>query len=82
MSLGRGAVDFVGQQNLGENGAFFEIKLSAGDVEDTGPQNIRGHQVWRELDTGELGLNEMSQRLGHECFGGAGHPLEQDVSSG
>ena len=68
----RGAVDFVGQQNVGEDGAFVEMKLLVALVEDGHAQNVRGQQIRRELDALEPGVNGTRERLGQGGFARAG----------
>ena len=52
--LGRGAVDFVGQQELREDRARAEAELLRLHVEDRRAGHVGGHQVGRELDAAEL----------------------------
>ena len=57
LGLGRGAVDFVGQQQVGENRPLQELKSPAAGIrvflEHVGAGDVRGHQVRRELDSPE-----------------------------
>ena len=57
LRLGRGAVDLIGKDDVGEDGAFDEPEgLLPGGVillQDLGAGDVRGHQVRRELDTAE-----------------------------
>ena len=51
LGLGRGAVDFVGQDHVGEDGAFEELELAVAGgfvlVDDLGAGDVAGHQVGR-----------------------------------
>ena len=75
------AVDLVRQQNLCENWAALQVKLAGLHVKDDCADDIRGHQIRRELDAAILGLNQMGERLRHERFGGSGYAFQQDVTA-
>ena len=53
LSFGRGAVDFVGQQNLRENGPLGQNKGIGLKIEQIGAQHVAGHQIGGELDAPE-----------------------------
>jgi len=56
LGLWRGAVDFVGQNQMGEDGPVLELELAAparGFHHDVGAQDVGRHQVRRELDAVE-----------------------------
>ncbi|OPZ13897.1 MAG: hypothetical protein BWZ10_01990 [candidate division BRC1 bacterium ADurb.BinA364] len=75
LGLGRSAVDFVRQQQIGENRAFdkLESAAAAGRVllQDVRAQNIRRHQVGRELHALELHRANIGQRAHHQRLGQA-----------
>ena len=50
LHFGRGAVDFVGQQEVVENGAGMKFELAVGRLEDVDAQEIGGQHVVGELD--------------------------------
>ena len=54
LRLRRGAVDLVGEEEVGEDRARQERELGAALVEDRGARHVGGHQVGRELDAREL----------------------------
>ena len=56
LGLGCGPVDFVGQKNLGKDRTLLKDELFAaiGLAHDRGACDIRGHEVWRELNAGEI----------------------------
>ncbi len=64
LGLGRRAVDFVGEDDVGEDGAADEAKLSAAGglvfLNDLGAGDVRGHQIGGELDAVEA----QAQRAG------------------
>jgi len=57
----RGAVDLVGQDDVGEDGALLEDKLAGVAVVDANAQDIAGEHVRGELDAGEGAVDA----LGH-----------------
>src|SRR3954469_17533315 len=77
---GRGAVDFIGEKNVGEDGPLVKLKLLLLLIVNRNPQDIRREQVGSELDALELGIDGTSENFGEGCFAGAGIVLEQDVT--
>ena len=87
LRLGRRAVDFVGQQHVGEHRAGHEREttMPGGRVvlDDVGPGHVRRHQVGRELDAREACRSrarasvEMSSVLARP-----GHAHQQTVATG
>jgi hypothetical protein len=53
LSLWRSAIDFVGEQNLGEDGPFGEGELVGLEVEKVGAEDVARHEIWGELDAAE-----------------------------
>ena len=79
LHLGRGAVDLVGQQQVGEDRAERGVELAGLLVVDARADQIGGHQVGRELDALELAADRLGQRLDRHGLGQAGHAFDQDV---
>ena len=52
LRLGRCTVEFVGQDNVGEDGTFDELELSR-LIQDLRSYDVGRHQVGSELDTAE-----------------------------
>ena len=77
----RGAVDFVGEQNVREHRAFVKMKFLILLVENGNSENVRRQQIRRELDALEFRVNGLRQRLGERGFAGAGIIFEQNVSA-
>src|SRR5207253_1279958 len=50
--------------------------------DDVGPDDVRRHQVRRELDTREGQVEPFGERLDQESLAQARHALEQDVTAG
>ncbi len=82
LRFGRGAVDFVGQQQVGEYRAAPGDELVAGHVEQRVADDIRGHQIRSELDAREFAGEGFGQRLDQQGFAQPGHALKQDVRAG
>jgi hypothetical protein len=53
LGLGRGPVDLVGQQQVGEHRPRAEVEGAAALVKDRGAGDVGGHEVGRELDAAE-----------------------------
>ena len=77
----RGAVDFVGQQDVREDRAFVKMKLLVALVENGNAENVRRQQVGRELDALELRVNGAGERLGQRGLARAGKILQQHVAA-
>ena len=56
-----GAVDFVGEQEGGEDRAFDEGELVVLEVEDVRAGDVGGHEIGRELDAVEVGAEDARQ---------------------
>ena len=77
----RGAVDFVGEDDVGEERAGVELETVLAPVEDRHADDVRGQQVRRELDAAELAVNGLGQGARQRRFADAGHVLQQDVAA-
>ncbi len=82
LDLGRGAVDLVGQDDLGEERPLLDVEVLGLLVEDHGADQVGREQVGGELDPGERGVDDLGQRAHGERLGQPGHPLQQDVPAG
>ena len=85
LCFGRGAVDFVGEQEVGEDGAFDEFEDAfLGFLiffEDVGADDVGGHEVRCELDTLEVQFADFGEGADHECFGESGNADDEAVSA-
>ena len=81
MGFGWGAVDFVGQENVGENRAALEVEAPSFKLKNLRPHNVTRHQVGGELDAAKFSVDEARQRLGKQRFGRARYAFEKDVST-
>ena len=82
LGAGRGAVDLVGQHDLGEERAGLEDELPARLMKDAGADQVAGEQVGRELDAVERTGQAAGQGLGQQRLADAGNVLEQQVAVG
>ena len=85
LRLRGGAVDFVGQQQVGEDRARWKRKRAlavVGDLEDVGADDVGGHQVGRELDAGEVELERGGEGAHEHRLAQAGQPFQQQVAVG
>jgi hypothetical protein len=65
LSLGSGAVDLVGQHQVGEDGAGLEpqrLRSPVAGLDDHAADDIGRHQVGRELDAGILQMESARER--------------------
>ena len=81
LGLGRGAVDLVGEQQVGEDRARAERELRGAGVVDQRAGDVAGHQVGRELHALGVQRQRGGQRAHQQRLGDAGHALEQHVAA-
>ena len=77
-----GAVDFVGQHNVGENRAGAEFKFARVGMIDADAQDVTGQQVGSELHALEGAVEGFRERLGQGGFADAGNIFDQQVAAG
>ena len=58
------------------------MNVDVGDVEDVRAGDVRRHQVRRELNTAEIGVDDARQRFDGQRFRRAGHAFDQRVAFG
>ena len=80
LGLAGGAVDFIGQQQVGHNCTGFEDELLGLLIVDGVADDIRRHRIGGELDT--LGVQTQNFGKGHGCGGLAdtGYVLHEDMT--
>jgi hypothetical protein len=85
LGLGRRPVDFVGQDDLGEDRPMLEAELAPprGRVvhHDIRPDDVGGHEVRRELDAVEVQAQGLRQRADQVGLAQPRHALQQRVSA-
>jgi len=77
----RSAVDFVGQQNVGKDGAFVKMEFLVVLVENRNSENVGRQQVGRKLDSFEPRVDGPGQGLGQRGFASARKIFQQDVAA-
>ena len=79
LHFGRGTVDFVGQDEVGEDGALLHVEGLCLLAVNHGAEEVGGQQVGGELDTAELGVDGVGQRSDGEGFCKSGYTLKEYV---
>ncbi len=83
LGLRWGSVDLVGEEELGEQRPLEEVEPATAGLgvflDDVGPDDVRGHQVGRELDPVEVHLQGLGDGLGHQGLAQAGDAEHQDM---
>ena len=82
LHLGRGAVDLVGQQQVGEHRPKRCVELAGLLVVNTSADQVSRHKVRCELDALEVASNGGTQALNSHCFCQARHTFDQNMASG
>ena len=80
LHLGRSTVDLVGQDEVGEDGAFLDLESLALLAVNHSAYQVGGQQVGSELDAAELGIDGLGQSSDGQCLGQSGHTFEQHVT--
>jgi hypothetical protein len=85
LGLGSGAVDFIGQHQVGEDGTGLkpqELGAVVAGFDDHAAHDIGGHQVGRELDAGIFQLQRARQGAQQGGLAQARHAFQQHVPGG
>jgi hypothetical protein len=82
LGLRRGAVDFIGQQHLGEDRARMEHEAVLFALVDGDAVDVRRQQVAGELHAVEAQAQRQRQRVGQRGLAHARHVLHQQVAAG
>jgi hypothetical protein len=77
-----GAVDFVGQQDIGEDRPFTEMELLGLGMKDRDAQDVGGEEVRGELNAMELGVEGEREGFGEGGFAGAGEVIQEHMATG
>lgn len=77
----RGAVDFVGEQDVREHRAGAELEAALFRAVDVRADDVGGQQVGRELHPPEIRVDQPGQRLRQRGLADAGHVVEQHVAA-
>ena len=82
LGLGRGPVDLVGDEDVGEHRAGPELEALDAAVPHADADDVGGQQVGRELDAAVLGVDRGGEGLGQGGLAHAGHVLDEEVALG
>ena len=77
LGAGRGAVDFVGDQHIGEDGPGIEPERPQLRIGERGPQDVAGEQVGSELYALEPATERGGERLGERGLARPGNVLDE-----
>ena len=81
LGLRRGAVDLVGEDELGHDGPRPVLEAAGLLVEDVDPGHVAGQEIGGELDALEGAADRARDRLGQDRLADAGDVLDQDVTA-
>ncbi len=79
LRLGRGAVDFIGEQDVGKNRPALELKLLFDGRVDGNSQNIRWQHVAGELHPLKTAVDGPRQSLAESSLAHSGNPFNQQM---
>ena len=80
----RGAVDLVGQDQIGEHGAGLKLQhllTALAFAQHVAADNVARHQVRRELYARKFQMQHVGQGLDQFCFAGAGNAFDEAVAT-
>ena len=81
LHLGRGPVDLVGQDQVGEDRAERHLELAELLVVDPRADDVGRHEVGRELDALELDAERVGEGLHRQRLGQSGHALDEQMAA-
>ncbi len=82
LDFGRCPVDFIGQDKVGENGAFAHGEGLFFLIVDHGAYHIRRQEVRGELNAAEIHIHRLAEGLDGQRLGQSRHAFEEDMSIG
>ena len=82
LCAGRGPVDLVGQQHVGEDWPFAKLEITEVSQVDAGSQNVAREHIGRKLQPREAAVQALGDRLGQQSFADARRVLDEEVSLG
>src|SRR5208282_2088419 len=77
----RGAIDFIGQNDVGKNRAVAEFELARFGIVDADPEDVAGKKVAGELDALESAMKGFGEGLRERGFADAGNVFDQQVAA-
>ena len=81
MGFGGGAIDFVDESDLGENGAWKEDEALFFAIVDGISEDIGGEEIASELDPAEVEAEGGGEGLGEDGFSDAGEIFDEEVTA-
>src|SRR4029077_1741450 len=75
----RGAVDFIGENDVGKDRAGTKFKFARFWIVDADAEHIARKKVGSELDALESALERFCKRLGEGGFSNAGNVFDEQV---
>jgi hypothetical protein len=82
LGTGRGAVDLIRQDDVGDDGAGTELELALLLVVEVDAGDVAGHDVRRELNALEAAADGPRDRFGQRRLADTGHVFNQQVPIG
>ena len=85
LRFGGGAVDLVGEDDVGKNGTLDEFELAATALtflKDVGAGDVHRHEVGRKLNPAEIQMHGLGQAFDEQRFGEAGDAHEERMAAG
>ena len=80
LHLGRGAIDLVGEQQVGEHRPERRREVAGLLVVDPRANQVRRHEVGRELDATERAADDLGEGLHRQRLREAGHAFDEQVA--
>ena len=81
MGFGGGAIDFVDEGDLGENGAWKEDEALFFAIIDGISEDIGGEEIASELDPAEVEAEGGGEGLGEDGFSDAGEIFDEEMTA-
>jgi hypothetical protein len=82
LRLGGGAIDLVGQQQVGEDRPLLHAELARFLVQNLRTDDVGRQQIDRELDPRELQIHGLGHGVDQQRLGQARHALQHQVAAG
>src|SRR5258708_36833277 len=76
-----GAVDFIGENDVGENRGGTKFKFSRLGIVNADAEHVAGEQVGSELDTLKSAMKGFWERLGESGLADTGNVFNQQVAA-
>lgn len=77
----RGAIDFISENDVGEDGALAELELARLRIVDADAENVGGEKVRSELDALKGAVKRFGERLGEGSLTCAGNVFDEEMAT-